>query len=78
MLKRTVVCAISRISSAWPILLLIGPRHADKSSVLNMLKKEERKYVSLDVIAVRDLALNAPRAFLQKYSPPVIIDEIQY
>ena len=78
MLKRTIADTISRISSAWPVLLLTGPRQVGKSSVLNMLKEEGRKYVSLDDIAVRDLALNDPHAFLQKYSPPVIIDEIQY
>jgi predicted AAA+ superfamily ATPase len=59
-------------------LLLTGPRQAGKSSVLNMLKEEERKYVSLDDIPARDLAINDPQAFLQKYDPPVIIDEVQY
>ena len=78
MLKRTISDTISKISSAWPVLLLTGPRQVGKSSVLNMLKKKTRKYVSLDDISVRDLALGDPRAFLQKYEPPVIIDEVQY
>jgi len=78
MLKRTISETISKISSAWPILLLTGPRQVGKSSILNMLKEKERKYISLDDMAARDLALNDPRAFLQKYSPPVIIDEVQY
>jgi len=78
MLKRTISDTISKISSAWPVLLLTGPRQAGKSSVLNMQKEEGRKYVSLDDMAARDSALNDPRAFLQKYPPPVIIDEIQY
>ena len=43
-----------------------------------MLKETKRKYISLDDIAARDLALNDPKAFLQKYPPPVIIDEVQY
>ena len=78
MLKRTISDTILRFSSAWPVLLLTGPRQVGKSSVLNMIKEKERKYVSLDNIAIRDLALNDPQAFLQKYSPPVIIDEVQY
>ena len=78
MLKRTISDTILKISSAWPVLLLTGPRQAGKSSVLNMIKEKGRKYISLDDLAVRSLALDDPKAFLQKYSPPVIIDEIQY
>jgi len=78
MLERTISQTILRVSSAWPVLLLTGPRQAGKSSVLNMLKEKKRKYVSLDDMSVRDLALNDPRAFIQKYAPPVIIDEVQY
>ena len=78
MLKRTISDTIIRISSFWPVLLLTGPRQAGKSSLLNMLKGDVRKYVSLDDIPARDLARNDPRAFIQKYEPPVIIDEVQY
>lgn len=37
-----------------------------------------RKYVSLDDLILRDLAKNDPKMFLQIYSPPILIDEIQY
>ena len=78
MLKRTISDTILQISSAWPVLLMNGPRQVGKSSVLNMLKEKGRRYVSLDDFSARDLALNAPQAFLQKFGPPVIIDEVQY
>jgi len=78
MLKRTIIDAISGISSAWPVLLLSGPRQVGKSSTLNMMKEKERKLVCLDNIAARELAINDPKMFLEKYPPPVIIDEIQY
>ncbi|MDR1196000.1 MAG: ATP-binding protein [Endomicrobium sp.] len=78
MLKRTISDTILKISSAWPVLLLTGPRQVGKSSALKMLKEKGRKLVSLDDIPTRTLALNDPQAFLQKYSPPVLIDEIQY
>ena len=78
MLERTIAETILKISSAWPVLLLTGPRQIGKSSVLNMLKEKNRKYISLDDISTRELALKDPRAFIQKYEPPVIIDEIQY
>ena len=78
MLKRTISDTIFKVSSDWPVLLLTGPRQVGKSSVLNMLSEKGRKYVSLDDLVIRDLALNDPRAFLQKFPPPVIIDEVQY
>jgi predicted AAA+ superfamily ATPase len=77
-LERTISQVIKKVSSAWPVLILTGPRQVGKSSVLNMLKEKNRKYVSLDDLSVRDLAVNDPKAFLQKFEPPVIIDEIQY
>ena len=78
MFKRTIEETILTVSKSWPILLVTGPRQIGKSSVLNMLKEEDRKYVSLDDLVARDLAINDPKAFIQKYAPPVIIDEIQY
>jgi len=78
MLKRTIFSAISKISSSWPVLLLTGPRQVGKSSVLAMMKEKERIEVSLDDITNRELAQTDPNAFIQKYPPPVIIDEVQY
>jgi len=78
MYKRTITDAILKLSSAWPVLLLTGPRQAGKSSVLNMAREKGRKYISLDDITARNLALNDPQAFLHRYPPPVIIDEVQY
>jgi len=43
-----------------------------------ILAEEGRKYVTLDDPGIRDLAVREPALFLQRYSPPVIIDEIQY
>jgi len=43
-----------------------------------MIREKGRKYISLDDITARNLALNDPQAFLHKYPPPVIIDEVQY
>jgi uncharacterized protein len=78
MLKRTISDSIKNISSNWPVLLLVGPRQVGKSSVLAMLKEDGRKYVTLDHLPARELAVGDPQAFLQKYGPPVVIDEVQY
>jgi predicted AAA+ superfamily ATPase len=69
---------VGRDSKTWPVILITGPRQVGKSSLLNMVKEPERRYVTLDDLPARDLAINDPRAFIQKYAPPVIIDEVQY
>jgi hypothetical protein len=38
----------------------------------------DRKVVSLDNPTIRALAKNEPELFLQRYLPPVLIDEVQY
>lgn len=62
----------------FPALLLTGPRQVGKTTFLRHIAEPERKYVSLDDVSLRNLARDDPRAFLEKFSPPVLIDEIQY
>ena len=78
MLERTIKPHIERISGNFPVLLLTGPRRVGKSIVLSMSSEKERKYVTLDNLDDRELARSDPAMFLQKYTPPVIIDEVQY
>ena len=78
MLERTIKPHIEHISKAFPVLLLTGPRRIGKSVLLSMVKEEKRKYVTLDNLDDRKLARDDPAMFLQKYAPPVIIDEVQY
>ena len=42
------------------------------------LENRGRIYVSLDDLALREMARTDPRMFLQIHNPPVLIDEIQY
>jgi len=46
--------------------------------MLRRLAGDERSYASLDDPALRALAREDPRLFLQRFPPPVLIDEIQY
>lgn len=75
---------IARVSGMFPVMLVTGPRQVGKTTLLQKLAEEQksegimRKYVTLDDPAVRYLAKNDPALFLQRYSPPVLIDEIQY
>ena len=65
-------------SDQFPVLLLTGPRQVGTTTFLRHLSDVNRRYVTLDDLAARDLARRDPVLFLQKYRPPVLIDEIQY
>ena len=78
MLERTLKLAFERASKNFPVLLLTGPRRIGKSVLLSMIKEEKRKYVSLDDLNDRKLAIDDPAMFFRKYTPPLIIDEVQY
>ncbi len=66
------------ISDQFPVLLLTGPRQVGKTTFLKHIAEKERKYVSFDDPDARLLANEDPTLFFRKYSPPVLIDEIQY
>jgi predicted AAA+ superfamily ATPase len=76
--KRTIKNTILQASETFPVVLLTGPRQVGKSTLLESLAEPDRKRVSLDNPTVRALAQKDPELFLQRYSPPVLIDEVQY
>jgi predicted AAA+ superfamily ATPase len=75
---RTLEGRLRSISSEFPALLLVGPRQAGKTTLLQHLAGGDRSYVSLDDLSVRELARRDPRLLLQRFPPPVLIDKIQY
>ena len=83
-IKRAAEDTIARVSQMFPVLLVTGPRQVGKTTLLQKLAEEQqsegidRKYVTLDDPDVRYLAKRDPALFMQRYSPPVLIDEIQY
>jgi len=76
--ERTIKNTILQASETFPVVLLTGPRQVGKSTLLESLAEPDRKRVSLDNPTVRALAQKDPELFLQRYSPPVLIDEVQY
>ncbi|HPS59487.1 MAG TPA: ATP-binding protein [Spirochaetota bacterium] len=78
MLPRTLSRTIKNASENFPVLLLTGPRQVGKTTLLEAMSGKNRRYVSLDDLEQRNLALNDPALFLQTHTPPVIIDEVQY
>lgn len=65
-------------SKQFPVLLLTGPRQVGKTTLLQHLTESGRRYVTLDDPTIRSLASEDPGLFLQRFEPPLLIDEIQY
>ena len=72
---------VMELNEQYPVLLLTGPRHVGKTTMLEHLIVVEgkgRKKVSLDDLTLRELAKTDPKMFFQLYQPPLLIDEVQY
>lgn len=78
MLKRTILKQVEESIKHFPVTILSGPRQVGKSTLLyNYLIDRGYKYITLDDRNDRNDALNDPKAFLEQFDGPVIIDECQ-
>lgn len=76
--ERIIEPIAQNISKTFPVLIVTGPRQVGKTTLLNRMAKPDRKIVSLDNPTIRAFAKQDPEMFLQRYQPPVLIDEVQY
>lgn len=76
-IERAMEKQVIEASRLHPVLLLTGPRKSGKTTMLTRLS-DGRKYVSLNDLNERFLAQCEPELFLQRYKPPVYIDDLQY
>lgn len=76
-ISRTLEKEIIKYSKFYPVIMVCGPRQVGKSTMLNHIKEENRKYVSLDDRNVRRLAQEDPDLFFEAYGYSIIIDEFQ-
>jgi predicted AAA+ superfamily ATPase len=77
-IKRVAIQKIREASEEFPALLVTGARQVGKTTLLKGASTDDRTFVSLDSLLMRDLAQRDPKLFLSTYKPPVFIDEIQY
>lgn len=75
---RTLEKFIQKAAASFPVILVTGARQVGKTTLLKALAAEGRAYVTLDDPLVLHLARQDPALFMQRFTPPVLIDEIQY
>lgn len=82
-IPRALESVVRRYSEHYKVVVVTGPRQVGKTTMLKHLieqdaeKGMERTYVTLDSAPLREAAKNDPELFLQRYKPPILIDEIQ-
>jgi predicted AAA+ superfamily ATPase len=76
--KRTITDALTKVSEQFAVILITGPRQIGKTTCLQHSADSGRTYVTLDDPQVRELAIDDPKLFMQRFSTPILIDEIQY
>lgn len=76
-IKRLLEKSLKDAIKTFPVTLITGPRQSGKTTLVQKVLSGKYQYVSLDELDVRSLAVEDPRAFLQQFKAPVIIDEIQ-
>ncbi|NBT56879.1 MAG: AAA family ATPase, partial [Betaproteobacteria bacterium] len=68
--------ALARISQAFPVLALTGPRQSGKTTLARS-SFPEKPYRTLEDPETRQLATVDPRAFLAQFPDGAVLDEIQ-
>ena len=78
-IKRELERKFLEMNNFFKAVLVTGARQVGKTTMLKHLAEgTNRTYVTLDDIAVRELAQSDPPLFFQTYKPPILIDEVQH
>ena len=76
-LSRQLHSELVRLSGLYAVIVLTGPRQSGKTSLCKH-QFPDYHYINLENPAVREQVLNAPKAFLERYTAGLIIDEAQH
>lgn len=76
MIKRTVSDYVMRMSKAFPVVSVVGPRQSGKTTLVKGLFPKY-EYLNLEDPETRNEALADGTAFFKNHPAPLVIDEIQ-
>ena len=76
-IKRHLESRILNASKNYSVIMVCGQRQVGKSTMLNHIKEEDRKYITLNDINARRLAESDVGLFFETYGTKLIIDEFQ-
>jgi len=74
--ERFAAGLIQKLAKLWPVVGMVGIRQGGKTTLMTSLFSKA-PLVSLDDFALREEANRSPEQFLEKLTPPVLLDEIQ-
>ena len=77
-MSRSLSYKVSELNRFYPCIMVTGARQVGKSTLLQHMLPAGMKYVSLDDFQLADYARKDPMGFLEQYSSPLCIDEVQY
>ncbi|MCP4715331.1 MAG: ATP-binding protein [Deltaproteobacteria bacterium] len=77
-ISRLLETTLQKALKTFPATFVGGPRQSGKTTLAKHVLGKTHNYVSLDELDIRSFAVDDPRGFLERYPPPLIIDEIQY
>lgn len=75
--KRVILDSIINSLSEYPVTLITGARQVGKSTLVSYFEDKGYKYLTFDDTDLLKEAKDNPKKFIEKYSYPIIIDEIQ-
>lgn len=73
---RVLADSLAQAARHYPIVTILGPRQAGKTTLARMSFPDKR-YVSLEQVDVRQFAHEDPRGFLAEHAGGAILDEVQ-
>lgn len=76
MIKRTVEQHLLRLSKQYPVITMTGPRQSGKTTLCQAAFPRKR-YISLENLDSRRMAVKDPRRFLADLPDGAVLDEIQ-
>ena len=76
-LQRHLESQVREASEFYPVVMVCGQRQVGKSTMLNHIREEGRRYITLDDGNARRLAQKDPALFFETYGYPLLIDEFQ-